>query len=429
LVGRAGSLCARRQKRMAEGRQQEVTVSKQSSGDQRHRKYVAGIRIAATLLDGPKTLAEILDRSYGYLRPLGLFKRSERQARDRMASVRQRLEELMGLGWIVCEAGRYALTSLGREEANKRLSQLGETGALIREFLKPQAVSKVTLGVHWGLAALKLPAGLLSGSVGLLNDAVDTLLDGLSSLLVYFGIRFNKERTVNIVLVILMLATGLLTLYEAVRRFFVPVESEVGWFAFLAAIFSAVLCLVLWAYQRYVGLRGGVMALITQSVDSRNHIIVAASVTAGLVASLLHFPMLDTLVGLGVALIILKSAIELVIETVRSLGKEEIDLSRFEFGIAKQYNKFRQAQLRDWMLYLVDKQGTGTRAELVARAGRALDFDRIPAARAMGLAQGQAQAAELIERSLAELFQHGWLAGEERLSVTNAGRKHLGKWM
>jgi Co/Zn/Cd efflux system component len=404
-------------------------MAKLRSVAQKHRQYTKSIRIAATLLDGPRTLAEISDRSYGYLRPLGLYKTTERRARDQMASVKERLEQLMGLDWIVCEGDRYDLTPLGREEVNKRLSQLGETGVLMRKFLRPQTVSKVTLSVHWGLAALKLPAGLLSGSVGLVNDATDTLLDGLSSLLVYFGIRFDKERTVNVILVILMLATGLLTLYEASRRFFVPFEPEVEWFAFLAAILSAVVCLALWLYQRYVGLRSGIMALIIQSVDSRNHIIVATSVTAGLVASLLRFPMLDTLVGLGVALLILKSAVELAVETVHSLGEEETDLSHFEFGLTKQYDKFRQAQLRDWMLYLVDKQGIETRAELAARASQALDFDRIPAARAMGLAKGQPQPAELIERSLAELFQHGWLAGEERLSVTDAGRKHLGRWI
>jgi len=340
-----------------------------------------------------------------------------------MASVRERLEELVERGWTVCEGERYALTSLGCDEVNKRLSQLGETGGLIRKFLRPQTVSKVTLGVHWGLAALKLPAGLLSGSVGLLNDATDTLLDGLSSVLVYFGIRFDKERAVNVILVILMLATGVLTLYEAGRRFFVPFEPKVDWFAFLAAILSAVVCLALYVYQRYVGLRSGIMALITQSVGP------GASVTAGLVASLLRFPMLDTLVGLGVALLILKSALELAVETVRSLGEEEIDLSRFEFGIAAPFHRFLQAQLRDWMLYLVAKQGIGTRAELVARASQALDFNGISAVRVMELAQGQAHAAELIECSLAELFQRGWLTGEERLSVTDAGRKHLGQRM
>lgn len=404
-------------------------MSKQRSGDQKHRQYIGDIRVAATLLDGPRAFEEIVHRSYGYLIPVGLFKTTERQVLDQTASVEERLEDLMERGWIVCEGERYALASPAREEVNKRLSQFSKTGALIRRFLLPPNVSRVTLGVHLGLAALKLPAALLSGSVGLLNDAIDTLLDSLSSLLVYLGIRFEKERAVNIVLVTLMLATGLLTLYEAGRRFFVPFEPEVDWFAFLAAILSALVCLALWAYQRYVGLHSGIMALITQSVDSRNHVIIAASVTAGLVASLLRFPLLDTLVGLGVALLILKSGVELAVETVRSLGEEEIDLSRFEFGITAPFHRFLQSQLRDWMLYLVDKQGIGTRAELVARASQALDFNQIPAVQVMELAQGQPQAAEFVERSLAELFERGWLTGGERLSVTDAGRKHLGQWI
>jgi Co/Zn/Cd efflux system component len=354
---------------------------------------------------------------------------SERQVRDQAASVRGRLEERIERGWIIREGERYALTPLGREEVDKRLSELGETGASVRKFLQPQTVSKVTLGVHLGLAALRLPAGLLSGSVALINDAADTLLDALSSLLVYVGIRSNKERASNVVLVLLMLATGGLTFYEAVRRFFVPFEPEVDWFTFLAAIVSAPVCLMLWVYQRYVGLRSGTMALITQSVDSRNHVIVAIGVTAGLVAALLQFALLDTLVGLAIALLILKSAVELTVETVRSFGEKEIDLSRFEFGIAAQYDRFRQAQLRDWMLYLVEKQGIETRFELVARARQALDFSRIAAAGAMGLVQQQPHVDELIERCLVELLQRGQLAGEERLTVTDLGRKHLGQWV
>lgn len=379
--------------------------------------------------DGPRTLHEISDQFYSYLRFLGLFRRTERLARDKTASVRERLEELTERGWVVRQGERYALTPLGREEVNKRLSELGETGALLRRFLQPQAVSKVSLGVHLGLAALKLPAGLLSGSVGLINDATDTLLDGLSSLLVYAGLRFDKERVVNVVLVLFMLGTGGFTFYEAVRRFFVPFEPEVDWFTFLAAILSGLICLVLWAYQRYVGLRSGQLALITQSVDSRNHVIVAGSVTIGLIASLLRFSLLDTLVGLVVALLILKSAVELAVEVVRSLGEEEVDLSRYKFGVVEQYEQFRQAQLRDWMLYLVEKQGVETRIELVARARQVLDFNRIPAVRALGLAQQQPQASEMIEQSVAELLERGWLVGEERLSVTGAGRERLRRRM
>ena len=404
-------------------------MSRQRSDDRRHREYVQYSRIAAALRDEPRTLEEISDHFYGYLRVLGLFKRTERQARNRAALVRERLEDLVARGWVVREGERYALTPQGREEVEKRLSELGETGTSVRKFSTPQTVPKVTLGIHLGLAALKLPAGLLSGSVGLLNDATDTLLDGISSLLVYAGLRFDRERAVNVVLVVFMLGTGALTSYEALRRFFVHSELQVDWYTFLAAILSAFICLVLWAYQRYVGLRSGSIALITQSVDSRNHIIVAVSVTAGLVASLLRFPLLDTLVGLTVALLILKSAVELAIEAIRFRGEEEADLSRYEFGIAVQFERFRQAQLRDWMLYLVEKQGIQTRAELVARGCQALDFNRIPALQAMELVKHQAPARKMVDQGLAELFERGWLTEEKQLSCTDAGRKHLRRWV
>ena len=146
----------------------------------------------------------------------------------------------------------------------------------------------MTLIVQTFLAVIKLPAGLISGSVGLLNDSADTILDLLSSLLVYLGIRFDKERLVSILLVVFMLGIGSFTLYEAVHRFLTPYVPEVDWFPFVAAVVSALAGLMLWTYQRYVGLQNGLMAFIAESVDSRNHVIVALAVTAGLVASLLQ---------------------------------------------------------------------------------------------------------------------------------------------
>jgi divalent metal cation (Fe/Co/Zn/Cd) transporter len=136
------------------------------------------------------------------------------------------------------------------------------TRAVLHGLAQLQTVSQVGLGVHLGLAAPKLPAALLSGSVGLLNDASDTLLDGLSSVLVFLGLRFDKERAVSVVLVLLMLITGVGTFYEAVRRFFVPYEPKVDWFAFLATIVSALVCGALYLYQCFVGLRTGSVALI-----------------------------------------------------------------------------------------------------------------------------------------------------------------------
>jgi len=406
-------------------------MPEQNSSKQQQKEYGQSWEIAAALWDGPKTLPEIADHFYSYVRLLGFFSVTRRMKRrhERMAQrIEKALEALIERGWVVREGERYALTRPGREEARKPLADMRRTRALLRKFAQPQTVSQVGLGVHLGLTALKLPAALFSGSVGLLNDATDTLFDGLSSVLVYFGLRFDKERAVNVVLVLLMLTTGGGTFYEAARRFFVPFEPEVDWFTFLAAILSALVCWALYLYQRFVGVRSGSMALITQSVDSRNHVIVAASVTAGLVASLLRFPLLDTLVGLAVAVLILKSAVELAVEIVRSLGEEEVDLSRYEMGLAGWYERFRQAQLRDWMLYLVEKQEVRKRSELIARARQALGFGDHPMLRELGVRQ-LPQAGEMIDQSVAELFERGWLVEEEGLDVTDAGRKQLERRM
>jgi cation diffusion facilitator family transporter len=404
-------------------------MPRQHKRDHPRGEYGESWEVAAYMLDGPRTPDEIADHFRSYIRWLGLFNVTERleraDKRDRlMNNVQETLDDLLARGWAVRQGERYALTESGREEARRMLADVRQVGARLGELVLPETVSKVSLGVHLGLAALKLPAGLLSGSVGLLNDAADTLLDGLSSLLVYAGMRLDKERAVSVVLVLLMLGTGGFTFYEAVRRFFVPFEPEVDWFTFLATILSALVCLMLYFYQRFVGLRGGSMALITQSVDSRNHVIVAVSVTAGLIASLLRFPLLDTLVGLAVAVLILKSAVELAIELVRSLGEEDVDLSRYRMGLAEQYEQFRQAQLRDWMLYLVEERGVLTRAELLARARQALDFGDNPVLQELGLAE-RPQAGELIEQSLAGLFERGWLAEQDRLTVTDAGKDRL----
>jgi cation diffusion facilitator family transporter len=375
-------------------------------------------------------MLEIEQQFIAFGRRLGLFvDLVDQEALDRgdlTQDLLVDLEKMTETGWVERQEERYALTPLGHEEASKRLASLRKLGGKVRKLLQPQTVAQVSLGVHLGLALLKLPAGLLSGSVGLINDAADTLLDGLSSLLVYAGLRLNRERAVNVVLVLLMLGTGGLTFYQAVQRFFIPFEPEVDWFAFLAAALSALVCLVLWGYQRYVGLRSGSVALITQSVDSRNHVIVALSVTAGLVASLLRFSLLDTLVGLAVAILILKSAVELGIETIRSLGEGDADLSRYEMGLVERYEQFRQAQLRDWMLHLVEKENVLTHAELRARACQALDFSDNPALRGLGLDR-QSETSEMVEQSLQELFERGWLMGSERLSATDAGREHLSR--
>ena len=277
--------------------------------------------------------------------------------------------------------------------------------------------------MHFLLAAVKLPAAILSGSIALLNDGLDTLLDGVSSVLVYFGIRWKRERMANILLIVFMFGTGGWTLTEAIRGFFEQPSLTVDWLAVAAALVSGALCTGLRALQRFVGLRSASPALITQSVDSRNHVIVAVGVLAGLGASALRFPWLDRIVGLTIALLVLKSAVDLLIEVIRARGNEEIDFSRYRFGVAKRYKSFRTHQFRSWLLFFAAEREPISRKDLTAKVVQTLDFRQMPTLRELGVAEAHALQQEDVDTAIDELIAKGWLEESDTLRLTAEGHR------
>ena len=387
--------------------------------------------VCVYLLDGPLTMEQIKTRydnaPFPFPRQPSFYATGQWNRRDQ-EKLPEDLAGLVKAGWVIQEGDRFALTDHGRESVNQVIAEArASTNWVIqklRALFQPQVASKVTLIVQVILVLIKLPAGLLSGSVGLLNDSADTVLDLLSSLLVYFGIRFNKEHLVSILLVIFMLGTGGFTLYEAVERFFTPYVPKVDWFPFAAAILSAMAGLLLWTYQRYIGIHSGLMAFIAESVDSRNHVIVALSVTAGLVAAQLQFGLLDMLVGLVVALLILWSAVQLIVDLAKSSANEKVDLSHYGFWLLNVYEHFRDTHLKEWMLYLVDQREIRTRDDLVDRAHQAFDFQNNPWMKLIGLDRQFASEAE-IKQSLDELFSRGWMIDQEPLAITREGKEYL----
>jgi hypothetical protein len=385
------------------------------------------------LLDGPMTLEQL---KMNYQKAPFPFSRQPAFYTEGNWSLRglERLpDDLAGLvkvGLVVQKGDQFELTARGYVQVyhliggTRMFSE--RVSRKLRSFIQPEAASKVTLMIQIILAAIKLPAGILSGSVGLLNDSADTLLDLFSSLLVYLGIRFNKERLVSTLLVIFMLGTGSFTLYEAGKRVFTPYVPKVDWFPFAAALLSALTGLFLWTYQRYVGIHSGLMAFITESIDSRNHVIVALSVTAGLIASLLHFGVLDMLVGLVVAILILWSALQLTVDLVRSSGNEQDGISHYGFWMEKVYGHYRDAHLQRWMLDLVDCQEVRTRAELVERACQAFDYRNNPWMELVGLNRRFA-SDKTVELNLNELFSRGWVLDQEPLLISEIGKEYLDK--
>ncbi len=382
-------------------------------------------QILMILSEGDKTFLEIHSGFIRFMHHFGYFGREENIAGYTEAvfeeSFQEAVEKLKREQAVIQDGEVFRLTSQGSLRAEKMQREFQTLGRWIERFLHPQTVALVGLGVHIVLAVFKLIVGVISGSIGLISDGMDTAMDGLSSILLFIGLRMNKERVVNVILVLFMLGVGVAAGYEAVKRVFVPEAVEVNLLTFTIAILSGLICFFLSFYQRYVAARSEQQALIAQAVDSRNHTIVAVGVISGLIATLLHFPLLDTLVGLGVAILILKSGIELALETVRSLRGEEVDFSRYELDFVEEYRLFRDQKLDEWLLQIIAEQGPLTQLVLLAHCQQLLNLQDVPILRELGWDKGFG-LEEKVTGSLERLRARGLITVDDLIKVTEKGR-------
>jgi len=401
--------------------------SKQRKGK---HEYGQSWMLAAALLDAPKNMQQ-LEEYYRIMgRRFGVFidllgrgtQHTIEDGKSEQSKLRLNLERslkiLLHRGWAVEKDGYYHITDQGRFEARLMLKDLERGGQKMEKATRPETVSKITLIIHFLLAAIKLPAALLSGSVGLLNDSLDTLMDGISSLFVFLGVRSGHERLVSYVLLLFMTITGGYTLYEAVYRFIHPEPLTADWTAFIAVTISAALCALLWFYQKYSGLKHSCVPLIAQSVDSRNHIIVAGGVAAGLIAAQFHITLLDQIVAVTVAVLILKGAFELLIDLIRTSSDEEIDFSKYGFSM---FDRYRHRQMIRWFLFEIEKERITTREEMLKEARVATDYEQIASFKALGLDKQEHQEKKL-KKAIEDIFNNG-LAVEKNIQIKSDSDK------
>ena len=185
----------------------------------------------------------------------------------------------------------------------------------------------------------KLLAGLLSGSVSVMADAFNNLADASSSLVTLLGFKLAEkpadphhpygharmEYLSGLVVSAMILLIGVELAKSSFDKILHP---EVVTFTWLTiAILAASIAVKLWlsGFCRKLGKAIGSAALEATAADSRNDVISTAAVlAAGIVGSLLHWPM-DGYVGLAVALFIFYSGIGVARDIINPLLGEAPD--------------------------------------------------------------------------------------------------------
>jgi len=334
------------------------------------------------------------------------------------------LDILVKKGLVTSDGDSFQLTGDGAEVADAAYRRARQSeDYTVAAVHSPAVASRISVFSYVVLSLLKLTTGFAFSSVALIADGVDSLIDVLSASIVLLGVRFGRELASAAFVVALLGLSGCAIAYEGLARLARPEVVHAPLAAFLAVVIAGGVSYVLGVYQRTVGRQGGSIALVSQSVDNRNHVFQAGGVFLGLVAARHGLYFVDALVAVFIALMLLRSAVELAFElnsAAKGIGQGVAgENGDYERG----FDRHRWNFFKLWTLLTV--KDASSRRDVVLRYDETFTPDDLPFSTHRSPAAGF-DYRKNVDGILEELFEEGLIAsiGGE-LYLTEAGRSRL----
>jgi cation diffusion facilitator family transporter len=330
--------------------------------------------LLSLLKEGPLSVKELQERTA--LQTMDFRERYRERRRERKRShpdVEETCDGLVCKKWLnVTDQGKYELTPDGKARAEETAKAMERGAAILQnQLLSPTATARNTTAGYVFLSVVKLLAGFFSGSVGLIADGADTTVDTSASSIVWFGIKFKKEILGTITIIGLMFVTAVILFYDSaasvienIQGVFLPMTMP--YVVIIIELLAMVTMFTLSLYQRFVGKRSQSLALISQSIDSKNSVYSSAAVIVGAVFSIFGVYWVDAIVGGFIAVRICLDGFDLSKDIMATLRGQKPEFSKFKLPFEKQIGERRMDTFRNWIMYSVHEDKLTTKQEIVA---------------------------------------------------------------
>ena len=186
------------------------------------------------------------------------------------------------------------------------------------------------------LAGFKAAVGLAAHSIAVILDAVNNLSDALSSVITIVGTKLagkepDREHPLGygrieyltaMIVAGIVLYAGITSLTESVKKIIHPEAADYSTVSLIIIAAAVVVKLILGAYVKGQGKKVNSASLVASGSDASFDAILSASVLASAIIFLLTGLSLEAWVGVVIACFIIKSGIEMMVETLNDiLGK------------------------------------------------------------------------------------------------------------
>ncbi|MBO6114223.1 MAG: cation transporter [Lachnospiraceae bacterium] len=207
------------------------------------------------------------------------------------------------------------------------------------------------------LSAFKAVIGLLTHSIAILMDAVNNLTDAASSLITIIGTKLaakepDKEHPFGhgraeylsaMVIAVLVLYAGVTSLIESIKKIITPKKPEYTAVALVIVAVAVVVKIVLGRYVKSMGEKTNSDALVNSGQDATMDSVISASTLVAAFIFQASGLSLEAWLGAIISVIIIKSGIDMLRETISQLLGERID-RELALGIKETVTSFPDVQ-------------------------------------------------------------------------------------
>lgn len=189
------------------------------------------------------------------------------------------------------------------------------------------------------LAAFKAVVGLTANSIAIVMDAVNNLSDAASSVITIVGTRLagkdadkkhpfgygRIEYLSAMVISLLVLYAGITAFVESVKKILHPDTPDYSTVALVIVAVAVVVKVVLGRYVKHVGKSVNSDSLINSGEDATLDSVISASTLAAAAIYLFFHISLEAWLGAVIALVIIKSGLEMLGDTLSKILGERAD--------------------------------------------------------------------------------------------------------
>ncbi len=195
-------------------------------------------------------------------------------------------------------------------------------------------VSTITLIINTLLFVFKFIAGLIAHSQAMISDAIHSLTDSITTIIVIFGLVMSSkkadkehpygheriESVFAIILSFILLVTGLSIGYMGIKAVFFSSKLAIpGYLALWAAIISIIVKEIMFHYTMRTAKKIASSSMEADAWHHRSDALSSIGSFIGILGSRLGLPILDPLCSVLICILIVKASIEIFMQATEEM--------------------------------------------------------------------------------------------------------------